>query len=51
MGKLCSHITKFEDKILSGDLKEMTTLRIKGLIEIFNETINNLRNQMTASAS
>lgn len=51
MGKLCSHVKKFEDKILSGNLKEITTTRIKGLIEIFNETINNLNNQMNASAS
>ena len=49
MGKLCGHIKNFKDKILSGNLKEITTSRIKGLIEIFNETINNLQNQMNAS--
>jgi hypothetical protein len=51
MGQLCGHIKNFENKILSGNLKEITTTRIKGLMEIFTETINNLQNQMTASAS
>ena len=51
LGKLCGHITHFQDKILSGNLKEITTTRIKGLMEIFNETINNLHNQMTASTT
>ena len=50
MGKLCGHITNFESKILSGDLKEITTSRIKELMVIFNETINNLQIQMNDSA-
>ncbi len=51
MGKLCGHVTNYKDKILSGNLKEITTNRIKGLSELFNETINNLKNQMTMSST
>ena len=51
LGKLCGHIKNFKEKILSGNLKEITTTRIKGLMEIFTETINNLQNQMDASAT
>ena len=51
MGQLCGHITNFKDKILTGDLKEITTSRIKGLIEIFSATINNLQQQMNSSAT
>ena len=51
MGKLCGHIKSFKDKILSGNFKEITTTRIKGLMEIFNETINNLQKQMADSAA
>ena len=51
MGKMCGHITNFKDKIMSGDFKEITTGRIKGLMEIFNESNNNLQKQMTASAT
>jgi len=51
MGKLCGHVTNYKDKILSGNIKEITTTRIKGLTELFNETINNLKNQMTMSST
>ena len=44
MGQLCGHIENYLDKILSGDLNEFTTSRIKSLIEIFNENIINLQN-------
>jgi len=44
MGQLCGHIENYLDKILSGDLNEFTTSRIKSLIEIINENIVNLQN-------
>lgn len=44
MGQLCGHIENYLDKILSGDVNEFTTSRIKSLIEIFNENIVNLQN-------
>lgn len=51
LGQLCGHVKDFKDKILSGNLKEITTSRIKGLMDIFKESNSNLQNQMDASAT
>ena len=39
MAQLCGHITDFEKKIKAGNLEEITTSRIKGLIKIVNDAI------------
>ena len=43
-GQLCGHIDNFDTKILNGNFEEFTTSRIKGLIEIYNDTNNFLQN-------
>jgi hypothetical protein len=48
VAQLCGHISNFDDKIASGDFEEITTSRIKSLIEIFKEGYNNIQGLMNS---
>ena len=47
IGQLCGHINNYNDKINSGNLEEITTSRIKGLTELYNDMNSYLQNVNT----
>ena len=43
MGQLCGHISNYKEKIVKGDFEEITTSRLRGLIQIFTDANNNIQ--------